>query len=137
MQATKSNSVNVDFDKQFLDRWLERQKYAWIVIAFLIATGIAGLLGRGPLSKNTIRSGTGGMEVKYERIARNKTPALLEVQLPASTPSDRPVRLRIEGELVKGGRLKQVVPQPVRSDLLADGFVAEFPTGSSGLIWLI
>jgi hypothetical protein len=82
-----------------------------------------------------VNGGPAGIQVHYERIARNKTPAAVEVQLPPSGSADLPIRLRIQGDLVKGGRLRQIMPQPVRSDLLPDGMVVEFPAAlSAGVV---
>jgi len=116
----------------FLIAGLERQKYVWIIGAATLIAGLSGLLGRGPLARHTVNSGPRGIQVQYERIARNKTPAAVQVQLAPSGSADRPIRLRIEGDLVKGGRLRQIMPQPVRSDLLPDGMVVEFPAALSG-----
>ncbi len=96
---------------------------------------VGGLLGRGPLSKHTVGSEAEGMEIKYERIARNKTPASIEIKLFASPSAERPLRLRIEGDLLRIGRLRQIVPEPSHSYLMRNGFIAEYPAGvSNGLI---
>ena len=135
MQLSKSHGIRVGFDAQFLDSWFRRQKYVWILGAATIIAGLSGLLGRGPLARHTVNSGPAGIQVRYERIARNKTPGAIQVQLAPRGSADRPIRLRIEGDLVKGGRLRQIMPQPVRSDLLPDGMVVEYPaTLSAGVV---
>jgi hypothetical protein len=135
MEVTKSHGIRVGFDEQFLDKWLARQKYAWMLITITLVAGLAGLLGRGPLSKHTVGSEAEGMEIKYERIARNKTPASIEIKLFASPSAERPLRLRIEGDLLRIGRLRQIVPEPSHSYLMRNGFIAEYPAGvSNGLI---
>jgi hypothetical protein len=100
--------------------------------AAILMAGLRGLLGRGPLARHKVNSGPSGFQIQYERIARNKTPAAVEVHLPPSGSADQPIRLRIQGDLVKGGRLRQIMPQPVRSDVLPDGMVVEFPAALSG-----
>jgi len=138
MQLSKSHGIRVGYDKQFLDSWLKRARYVWAFIAITIMAGLSGLLGRGPLAKHMVTSGPAGLQIKYERIARNKTPAAVEIRLPPTSSADRPVRLRIEGDLVKGARLRQIMPQPVRSDLLPDGMVVEFPAAlSAGVVSIV
>ena len=101
MQLSKSHDIRVGFDGKFLDSWLRRQKYVWVFVAATLIAGLCGLLGRGPLARHTVNSGPGGIQVQYERIARNKTPAAVKVWLPPSSSANAPIRLRIEGDLMK------------------------------------
>jgi hypothetical protein len=135
MQLSKSHGIRVGFDAKFLDSWLKRQKYVWIIGAATLIAGLSGLLGRGPLARHTVNSEPAGIQVQYERIARNKTPSAVQVQLAPRGSADLPIRLRVQGDLVKGARLRQIMPQPLRSDLLPDGMIVEFPAAlSAGVV---
>src|SRR4051794_3299714 len=126
---TLENAQNVDvgFDPSFIDKWLRYEKYPWAFIALFILAAFAGLLGRGPLAKGTAKSGPEGLEVRYERVARNKTPASLEIRIPHTLVSGDVIRMRIEGDLLNRGKLQRIIPQPQRSQPLAEGITAEFP----------
>src|SRR3954447_24834911 len=115
-QMSRTSNIEIGFDSAFLDKWLKFEKLAYIVIAVLLLAGLAGVLGRGPLSKSTAKSDQGDLKVRYEKIAHNKTPAVIELMLPAEVPASGQVRLRLEGDLVRRGRFQRIVPQPIRSE---------------------
>jgi hypothetical protein len=136
-EITTVQDVEVGFDENFINKWMKNQKYAWMFVGLTVATGLSGLLGRGPLAN--AKASNAGLTVTYERIARNKTPAMMEVQLPIGLASDT-VRLHLEGDLVRRGRFERIVPQPTKSQPLKEGVVAEMvmaKTSEAGKVTLV
>ncbi|MGA8025846.1 MAG: hypothetical protein WB992_01785 [Bryobacteraceae bacterium] len=77
MPQTKSQEVQVDFDCQFIEKWLSRQRYFWYAIILLLLLTMSGLLGRGPLARRTVFTGPSQLGVTYERMLHFKTPSLI------------------------------------------------------------
>jgi sensor histidine kinase regulating citrate/malate metabolism len=48
------SSVEVGFDREFIEKWLDRQKYVWYSIILLLAVTLAGLLGRAAHSEREL-----------------------------------------------------------------------------------
>ncbi len=119
-------NIEVGYDHDFLQRWMRFEKVAWIVMVIALIAGLAGVFGRGPLAKTTVKAGD-GTEIRFERVARNKTPALVEIRLPETLAGGKMLKIRIEGDLLNRGRLQRIVPQPAREIPISHGLIAEIP----------
>ncbi len=131
-----TQGVDVGFDETFLKKWMIFERIAWIVIASVLVAGLSGVLGRGPLAKSKVSSG-GDMEVRYERIARNKTPAEMSVHLNRAPLINNAVRLRLEGDLFHRGRITRILPQPKTWTPTSEGATVEFAPTSDGTVSII
>jgi len=131
MPEVKDDVVDVEQDTSFVDKWLRRQKYAWMAVGLLLVVTFTGLLGRGPLAKKTVSAGPGQLEVTYERVLHYKTPAVIEVHLPQYALQSARVRVLLEGAVAHSAAFQQVIPQPFSADPLPDGIVAEVPITSA------
>jgi len=125
--------VEVDFDREFIEKWLDRQKYVWYAVILLLAVTLSGLLGRGPLATNTVASESGQVKVTYERVLHYRTPAVIELHLARYLLQNGPMHLRLEGALASKAAFQQIIPQPVSAAPLADGVLAEFPVNKASL----
>src|SRR5947209_3552085 len=52
-------NIEVGYDSDFLQRWMRFEKVAWVVMTVALAAGLAGVFGRGPLAKATVKAGDG------------------------------------------------------------------------------
>ena len=131
MPQASDQQVHVGFDRTFIEKWLQRQRYVWYAIVLLLLVSFTGLLGRGPLAKTTVSSGPGQLEVTYERVLHYKTPANIEVRLPENTSSGGLVRLHIEGAVTYAAAYQEIIPQPVSANPLPNGIVADIPVSAA------
>jgi hypothetical protein len=122
----KTKGIDVGFDATFIQNWLKYQKYAWIFMVVVVAAGLAGLSGRGPFSRTKLSSPSGQFTVEYDRIARNKTPALIVITIQGEA-TGRPIRLRLQGNLLNAGGLQRMVPPPAKVEPLTGGILADWP----------
>lgn len=140
MAETKAGPIEAEFDRDFVDKWIKRQKYVWYCIVILLAFTFTGLLGRGPVAKKTVSTGAAELSVTYERILHYRTPATIEVQLPQQVPQNGNVRLRLEGAITSKAAFQEIIPRPVWAAPLADGIVIDIPVtalSSAGRVMLI
>lgn len=119
--VNRLDDLDAGCDLSFERRWWSIQRFCWIILTLLLLGGVAGLLGNGPLSKATAVSPGGELQVRYERLARRETPAILEVHLQKQAIASGQVRLRLNRELVDRLRIKNIVPAPLATEPLADG----------------
>lgn len=133
MPETKDKDVCVGFDREFIEKWLDRQRYVWYAVILLLIVTFTGLLGRDPLAMRTISSGPGQFEVTYERVPHFKTPATIELHLPQNAFQNGHVRILFEGAVAHQAAFQEVIPQPISAAPLLDGIAADIPvTAASG-----
>jgi hypothetical protein len=127
MPETKVAPIDVGFDRQFIEKWLDRQRYVWYSVILFLAVSFSGLLGRGPLAKKTISAGPGQLTVTYERFPHYKTPSVVELYLPENAAKRGHVFIRLEGAVTNKAAFQQIIPQPVSAEPLEDGIVVDIP----------
>jgi hypothetical protein len=106
----RQSDIDIGYDYIFERRWARFERIVWGLFTLLIAAGLAGIFGRGPMNqvKRTLGDGS---RVQYERIVRFKSPTRVNFELPANQGV-----AQIEADLstiTKLG-LQQVFPQPTR-----------------------
>lgn len=89
------------------------ERGGWIIIALLLALGLAGAFGGGPLSHATVRGGGDALVVQYERIARHSAPITMIVDI-AGAP-DSIARLTLDRQFLEGLEVDAIVPQPIET----------------------
>jgi|SRR5579884_404177 hypothetical protein len=103
--------IDVGYDYVFEQRWCTFERGVWAFFTLLIAAGLAGVFGRGPLNevKLTLNDGT---SVRYERVVRFKSPTVTNFEIPVSNGI---AELEANTSAVKKLGLQQVIPQPTRT----------------------
>lgn len=106
---------NIDFQR----RWWTVERICYPVFALLILGGLAGVFGRGPLSRASVGSEGIGPRVDYERFARFRTPTLMLVH--AGGDADSTVRVRVTGSMTERLPVSRIVPQPAEQIPVSGG----------------
>jgi hypothetical protein len=130
-KLSEVGGIEVGFDRNFERRWYWVQRTGWVVMIALLIAGVAGLLGRGPLSQAKTASPDGQIQVSYERLAHFRTPAVIEVFINQNVLQTGQVRLEVNGALMDGVRIQRVIPQPVSTSPLPDGAIFVFPVDAT------
>jgi hypothetical protein len=101
----------------------------WTGMTLFMLAGLAGVFGRGVLSKATASAGS-ALVVKYERLLHFRTPA--DIEITWTPPRTGTVQLNMQGDCFKKARVQRVIPQPISSEPLYDGSVYSFPRTTLG-----
>lgn len=124
--AKVDGEVAVGEDLQFQRRWWKFERAVWIGFAVILVLDLAGVFGRGPLSKAHRRANDGSIDLRYDRVQRLSTPSIMTVELgPASISSGR-ARLFVSESLVDGLGAQRVIPAPQETVIGADGLTYSF-----------
>lgn len=126
--VSRTDDIEAGCDLSFERGWWRVQLICWVVLSLLLIAGVAGLLGKGPLSLATAQPPGGALRVRYERLARRETPALLELHLDRSAVARGQVRIRLNRALVERLRIKDIIPKPLATESLDDGARFTFAT---------
>jgi hypothetical protein len=74
------DGLQIDVDHRFERADWRAQRIGWAIIALVLALAVAGLLGRGRLSRERIPFGTGDT-LAFESVTRHNAPAELRLKL--------------------------------------------------------
>jgi hypothetical protein len=114
---------DIRFEKK---NWIA-ERIAWVILLLVTLAALAGLLGRGGLSRQKAVSEPGGLEVKYERFLRYHTGDKLELKISRKT-ADSTYQLLIGKEFLEKVRIEQFAPQPVAEAVTQNGIAYTFKT---------
>lgn len=113
-------------DLQFEAREWKLQRVAWLLMAVVIALGILGLFGAGPISSRTVTSHDGGLTLKYNRFERYQAPSSLRMEVISLDTSE--ARIWINRDFMRTVKVQAVVPPPKRVQPQNNGMVYTFDT---------
>jgi hypothetical protein len=129
--ASRAENLDLEIDDSFQkNEWLV-QRLGWIVWVLILAAGIAGLLGPGPLSSIESRASDDSLTVKYDRFLHYHHPTQLELALGSIEPPPRELQVKLNGKLLDRIQIQRIEPEPERTEL-GDGVIYTFlRSGSS------
>jgi hypothetical protein len=94
--------------------WLV-QRIAWGLLILVIAAGLAGLFGSGPLSKRTMATASGTIEI--DRFARRRASEEWRIQPIQAAQEGSQLELRISSSFLERYEIAAIVPEPASTTL--------------------
>ena len=113
-----NDEVEVGFDEAFETSWARLEHAGRIAMSLLVALGLAGMFGAGPLDHARIGHAMRGA-VDYQPIARFGSPTQLTLHLPP-VAHDSQMVVTISSSFLEPFGLQSIAPQPI-SQLTAEG----------------
>jgi hypothetical protein len=131
IERSSIGRVNDEFvlgdDRAFEAVWWRIEVGLWIFLSVVLALALTGLLGKGPLAHKEIATPDKALELRYERIARYNTPAIVEVRIHPELFRNRKAYIRLSRTTIKGMGAQRIIPQPEQSLPDDDGISYVFP----------
>lgn len=126
----------IDEDPTFQRRNWAAERAGWALMAAVVALGLAGLLGPGPLSRavataeGTAAGGPGGasparVAVSYERFLHARAPTAVRVET-AVAPGATTLDLAVDRTYLSALDVRDVTPHPTATLIGADHVVYRF-----------
>lgn len=128
--AKVDNEIAVGEDLEFQHRWWKFERVVWSLFCILLALDVSGLLGRGPLAHARSRASDGSMAVKYDRIERTGTPAMMDISFGPNALHDGRAQLYVSETMVKQLGTQRVVPAPMTTEIGHGGLTYTFPASA-------
>lgn len=125
-----NNEVSVGEDLQFQQKWWRFERFVWSLFALVLVLDLAGAFGRGPLAHHQIKATDGSIDVKYERIAREETPGILDVKFGPSVIENGKIKLFISESVVEELGNQRVIPAPETTAIGGGGLTYTFAATS-------
>jgi hypothetical protein len=119
---------SVDFEW----RWARFARIVYLLESLVLLAGLAGLLGRGPLSRATAGARGGPLWVEYEQRARLRTPTTLTVHLGGAVLQRPEASVQLTDPVHGRVPVSRVTPQPSGEALLSGGRQYTFRVAAPG-----
>jgi hypothetical protein len=108
------------------------QRFAWGVMALLVALTMAGAFGGGWLAQARVASADARLHIDYDRLARADAPTQLRLSIRPS-PADRgEVELTFPSQYLEQMQVETIVPPPLRARSGSRGITYAFGVATEG-----
>jgi hypothetical protein len=124
--AKVNDEIAVGEDLTFQRRWWRFENAAWMLFGLLILMDLAGLFGRGPLSKAERQAPDGSLNVKYERIQRTESSSIMTIQFAQSAIKNGNIHLFVSDSVVAQLGTQRVIPAPQETTVGEGGLTYSF-----------
>lgn len=111
--ALIDGSLQLEQDLRFQRRQWIAQRIGWGILWALMAAALAGLLGRGPLSKRTAVDPSGTIAVEYDRFQRERAKSELHLTISPAAVRDGRVQIWIDDAYLRRVQIDTISPPPV------------------------
>lgn len=118
--------VEVGYDSAFEDKWWKFEVGAWFFLILLLIATVAGVLGRGPLSKATAGSSDGLVVVRYDNAVRFRTPVEFRIELAGGATQAATEQIWISKTFYRQLGMQNTTPRPLQQFVNADGGLLTF-----------
>jgi hypothetical protein len=105
------------------------QRIGWALLGGLIIAALLGLLGNGPLSRQTLVLGDSTVEI--DRFMRREARSEWIIRTPRS-PAESNYQVRLSADLLRHIRIASIVPEPREQKLETDAIVFTFDAAGLG-----
>lgn len=100
------------------------QRAGWLAMMLVVAAGLLGVFGRGPLSRASVEDAQAAWRLEYERFGRYES--LQPLRLDVQPGNARQTSVWLDQGYLADVRVDRIVPEPVREELSADGILYVF-----------
>lgn len=125
MALKRIGELEVESDLRFHQRMWLVQRFGWMLMLAVLAAGLAGVFGGGPLSQATARSDGDELVLEYERYARQGGRSRVKVDFAVPTGAAEG-RLLVSRATLEALEIEQLTPRPLRAESTAEGVVYVF-----------
>lgn len=128
---TPASGIDQDLDladdHAFESRWWRIEIAVWTFLTLCLLCGLSGIFGRGPLANREVDSADGALQIRYERVARYQTPAVMQIRIHPQLYRDGKAYLWVNRTLIEDMGSQRIIPQPQTTTPGADGMAYIFP----------
>jgi hypothetical protein len=111
-QSRVNDELSVGNDQRFERLWWRIELVTWGVLLLLLGCALSGILGRGPLAQKKVASADGALAVRFERVGRYKTPAVMIVRVEPQLFRNGSAQVWISNVVIKNLGVQRTMPLP-------------------------
>jgi hypothetical protein len=107
------------------------ERIGWVAIWLIMAAGLAGVFGGGPLSRATVGNSDQPLKLDYPRFTQIQTPTSLRLQVDPQQMQGRQkgrktLQVWIDRSYLEGLKVASITPAPIRTEAGRDRLVFTF-----------
>ena len=127
--VARIGSLEAGQDLAFERRWWVVQRASWAAMVIVLAAGLGGACGRGPLCRS--RHANSGVVVELPRVGRFNFGAEMKLHVTSDAMSDAPdLRIRVPVEFARCAGIERTTPRAVSEALTGADLVYTFSRGT-------
>lgn len=112
MSIQRVGDLDIEQDIDYQRKEWRFQRMGWAVMLLLVVGALAGLLGRGPLSKTSLADQGSLERLEYHRFVHYRDPEQLKLQLSAEATQGEQFRIWLSHAYFSGIEIQSVTPEP-------------------------
>lgn len=112
----------------FMRRNWQVQRAGWLLMSLAVLLGLAGLFGRGPLTRRD--ASAPGLSLQYQRVLRLEATESLEFTLEAGRAGE--AGLELDAGFVSRTEIERIIPEPREISVSPEGHRLSFPAAGTG-----
>jgi hypothetical protein len=112
----------------FMRRNWQVQRAGWLLMALVVLLGLAGLFGRGPLTRRN--ASAPGLTLQYQRVLRLEATESLEFTLEARPAGE--AGLELDSGFMSRTEIERIIPEPREISVSPEGQRLSFPAAGTG-----
>lgn len=116
-----NDDLSVGYDEKFENWWWRVEVCVWIILSIALIAGLTGAFGRGLLAEKEVGTNDSAMQIRYERIARYKTPSIMSVHIEPNVFHGNEAYLWLNNAVIDDMGAQRIIPEPLRSMPGVDG----------------
>jgi hypothetical protein len=125
---TGPQDIELDSSPRFETGWAHAKVVIIAILSLFILAGLAGVFGRGPLSRGS--ASFAGGRVEWERFARRQTPGELSVTFQPAPAASR--ELTLDRPFLDAFKVTAIEPRALSERATAAGADYRLPVGADG-----
>jgi hypothetical protein len=110
VELERQAGIDTGYDYHFERNWGRFERGVWVLLLLILAAGLAGLFGRGPLNKVKAQL-PDGTSIQYERVVRFKSPSVVSLSIPFVNGVSR---VEVDRKSAEKLGIQQIMPQPTQ-----------------------
>src|SRR5687768_5768093 len=123
--AEEKEVTDLEHDIPFQQKSWRVQRVGWASMLAIAIAALLGLFGDGPLASADVDSGS-GLKIRYQRFTRMHAQQTVDIVVGEQAIVSDSLRLWIDRDWLAANRVLEIMPEPARSEVLADRIVYTF-----------
>ena len=108
--------LEIEQDLVFERRQNVVQRVGWGIGVLILLAAMLGGFGDGPLASATLRSPDGLITLRYQRLARDRAPDRLRIEIASAAIRDTEITIGLSQDYFEDVRIQTITPAPLAAE---------------------
>jgi len=123
----------IDEDIRHSEKEWRLERAGWIVMGLVTLAALSGILGRGPLSRQSATDASARLTVRYDRFERAHAKSEIRLEIAPAAVAPGPFQVWIDRNYLDGLRIVSMDPEPERFEVSSDRVIYTYNAAGTPL----